>query len=268
MLTAADIKAFKDYVSVNESGLNTADSTVIMNVTHSHLKSVFPEIRFDRHTLIEGVKRKLSTMCGTAPSAMVLRLQNEAGETIATMGDDHKPLGYYSPYSGCTLHVIDQDPGSLGSQGWLEDVSKVEKYVISEEDYSKRSDTARKFKERMMQQQQQQEGSSSSEPAASEDGVVVDSEKNEVSVGQRCCVFPGDKRGSVKFVGAVPDLPSGSWVGVEYDEPLGKNDGSVKGTRYFECPPNHGGFVRPDKVRVGDFPPLDDFSDLDSGDEI
>ncbi len=33
-------------------------------------------------------------------------------------------------------------------------------------------------------------------------------------------------------------------------EPGGKNDGSVKGQRFFECKPNHGAFVRPSQVRV------------------
>jgi tubulin-specific chaperone B len=57
-------------------------------------------------------------------------------------------------------------------------------------------------------------------------------------------------------------------VGVRFDEPFGRNDGSVKGVRLFDAPPGHGAFVRPDKVQAGDFPPLDDFSDLGSDDEI
>ena len=44
-----------------------------------------------------------------------------------------------------------------------------------------------------------------------------------------------------------------------YDEPVGKNDGTVKGKRFFTCPPKYGGFLRPDKLQVGEqFVELDD----------
>lgn len=44
-------------------------------------------------------------------------------------------------------------------------------------------------------------------------------------VGYRCEVEPGEKRGVVKFVGRAETLAPGFWVGVQYDEPLGKHDG-------------------------------------------
>ena len=70
-----------------------------------------------------------------------------------------------------------------------------------------------------------------------------------------------------RFVGQCAELPGGFWVGVQYDEPVGKNDGSVRGTRYFDCSAGYGGFVRPSSVTRGDFPPLDDINFLDN-DEI
>lgn len=70
-----------------------------------------------------------------------------------------------------------------------------------------------------------------------------------------------------RYIGTCEGLPLGYWVGVQYDEPVGKNDGSVKGKRYFECNPGYGGLVRPVLVSCGDYPPLDDFEFSDE-DEI
>lgn len=46
-----------------------------------------------------------------------------------------------------TLHILDHDPHSLSAHGWLEDTSKVEKYVMSEDAYAKRANTYKSFKE-------------------------------------------------------------------------------------------------------------------------
>ncbi|ESO83151.1 hypothetical protein LOTGIDRAFT_133948, partial [Lottia gigantea] len=55
------------------------------------------------------------------------------------------------------------------------------------------------------------------------------------------------KSGVVRFVGQV-DFAAGNWIGVELDQPEGKNDGSVNKQRYFKCRSRHGIFVRPDKL--------------------
>ncbi len=92
-------------------------------------------------------------------------------------------------------------------------------------------------------------------------------EASHIVQGERCEVMTqeGSKRGVIRYVGRCDGLPKGYWVGVEYDEPVGKNDGQVKGTRYFSCQPKRGGFVRPSAVSVGDYPPFDEdfFSDED-----
>ncbi|KCV68879.1 hypothetical protein H696_04297 [Fonticula alba] len=72
-----------------------------------------------------------------------------------------------------------------------------------------------------------------------------------VSVGDR--VLVNDRRGIVRFAGPIDGL-SGIWVGIELDGPVGKNDGTVKGKRYFTCAPNHGLFVRPTAVTPLDEP--------------
>lgn len=43
-----------------------------------------------------------------------------------------------------TIHIVDSDVHSASANGWLEDVSKVEKYRISEEAYNARQDTYRR----------------------------------------------------------------------------------------------------------------------------
>uniref|UniRef100_A0A8C3AJG6 Kinesin family member 13B n=1 Tax=Cyclopterus lumpus TaxID=8103 RepID=A0A8C3AJG6_CYCLU len=89
----------------------------------------------------------------------------------------------------------------------------------------------------------------------SQDDVLPDwlTEGAYVTVGS-------NKAGTVRYVG-MTQFAEGLWVGVELDTPVGKNDGSVGGHRYFHCKPGYGVLVRPDRLsyrdqtsrRTGDF---------------
>ncbi|KAL6426794.1 hypothetical protein ACFW04_009253 [Cataglyphis niger] len=75
------------------------------------------------------------------------------------------------------------------------------------------------------------------------------SQRDELKIGDRVIVssMQGSKTGVLRYQGPT-DFAGGEWYGVELDEPLGKNDGSVSGKRYFECPLKHGLFTVPHKV--------------------
>lgn len=55
--------------------------------------------------------------------------------------------------------------------------------------------------------------------------------------------------GIVRFIGRV-HFAHGTWLGIELKEKAGRNDGSVKGRRYFACKKGYGVMVPPSKVTV------------------
>ncbi|XP_026329809.1 CAP-Gly domain-containing linker protein 1 isoform X6 [Hyposmocoma kahamanoa] len=71
----------------------------------------------------------------------------------------------------------------------------------------------------------------------------------ELRLGDRVIVSSsrGSKAGTLRYVG-ITDFAPGIWAGVELDDPLGKNDGSVDSKRYFECAPRFGLFAPIAKV--------------------
>ncbi|KAH9512739.1 hypothetical protein Btru_038073 [Bulinus truncatus] len=55
-------------------------------------------------------------------------------------------------------------------------------------------------------------------------------------------------KGTVKFIGPIA-TKKGDWVGVALDYPAGDSNGMLFGRRYYQCPTNHGIFVRSDRIR-------------------
>jgi len=283
----------KSYVTANDGKQwehLAGQGIVALHVTHSNLQRRMIEIRFDMHLTVEDVKHKLHRHSGTPAFSQRLILK-DGGVPIANLDDDSKMLGYYSPESGMELHIIDTDPFSMSRGGGLEDESQVQKYRMSEEDYDKRQGTVRdwikqqKLKDPNWQPPKPKMGmgnpwakqdpaaaaaAAAAEAAAAEVDLGPESVKG-VEVGMRCECQPGGRRGEVAFVGEVPKLGLGGgfWVGVRFDEPVGKSDGTVKKERIFECEPRYGGFLRGCKIEVGDFPEMGlDLEDSEDEDEI
>ena len=66
-----------------------------------------------------------------------------------------------------------------------------------------------------------------------------------------CILNKKPQLGILKYVGTT-HFADGEWCGILLDEACGKNDGSVKGVRYFRCKNKHGIFVHSQKVKAAD----------------
>ncbi|KAI0741802.1 CAP Gly-rich domain-containing protein [Daedaleopsis nitida] len=207
------------------------------------------ERRYDLSLTVGMLKNKLELITGVPvqnQSISVFASEDAAQLPIITLADDGRQLGFYGLRDWQVLKVTDLHP-ETSFTGQLTDTSQVDKFELSETEYAQRQDTVLAYKQR------NKIGRFGDK--AKED--VQETQSVDISVGARCEVESTEedfrKRGTARFVGPT-DFAKGVWVGIEYDEPIGKNDGSVKGTRYFECRPNFGVFVKPERVKVGDFP--------------
>lgn len=153
------------------------------------------------------------------------------------------------------IHVVDENPDLTLAA--LEDDSGG--FQLSEEEYAKRNNTV------LLWKKQNQLGRF--DPKFDEQQRYIQQENerlaDKITVGSRCRVIniASERRGMVRYVGKIQELDEGEsiWVGIEFDEPVGKNDGLIGSIRVFQAKPNHGSFVRPKQVEVGDFPELDPF---------
>jgi tubulin-specific chaperone B len=160
--------------------------------------------------------------------------------------------------------VVDTRPA--GARPNYTDTSGVEKWVMPEEDYAKKTDSVLAWKK--AQKLGRFDPDAPSHERAKITALEQEIQQRGIAVGKRCRIGGDDaRRGVIKYVGEVEEIPGslGAWVGVRLDEPAGKNDGSIGGTRYWseDSKLKHGVFVRPERVEIGDFAVMDDLEDME-----
>ncbi|KAL4928242.1 TBCB family protein [Aspergillus undulatus] len=221
---------------------------------------------------VSQVKSKLETMTGIPPACQRLRLKTPGRPDTWVEGDDSQ-IGNWGLMRGSEIEVHDTRPQAARVN--FSDLSSVEKYMLPTETYESLPNSVLAWKKNQKLGRFDPNAHSPLEAMVETAGRDAEEvKKRDISVSKRAIILPSSpphvRRGTVRFVGPVPSIPVTGvdlenldastplplWVGIELDEPTGKNDGSLNGKRYFECPSKTGVFVKPEKVEVGDFPAL------------
>ncbi|OZC07946.1 CAP-Gly domain protein [Onchocerca flexuosa] len=244
----------------------------------SNLRQYPYEKRYPASMTLHELKEKLQLVVGSSAECMRTELHDKDGKFISSLTDDQATLEklgvtdgmptytlleflsirqenfsfclhtllvkkiffrFLIIFSGMKIHVSDT---SVENPVSYENVATVGKYTISEEKYDEREDSVRAWKRR--------EGLKIQYDALA--GTENEAKQfKERKVGDRCTVHASnqqEKRGVISYIGRTK-FKDGYWIGVAYDEPFGKHDGSVDGERYFTCENKHGVFVRPREVK-------------------
>ncbi|KAL2314771.1 Cell polarity protein alp11 [Schizosaccharomyces pombe] len=214
------------------------------------------ERRINPQWTVSQLKTKLVPIVGTPEQYQKLTYEPASSTVpghVFTSEEENLDLGEFKLQPLGTIVVEDTRPPHLRLD--FDDLSQVDKYVMPREQYENRTDSVYAWKKRNQLGRFNPDFEASK--ASRQESLkreLVDLQKN---LNSRCCAA-GERYGTIRYIGLVPEINNDNlWVGVEFDEPVGKNDGSVSGKRYFNAKNKHGSFLRSSEVEVGDFPPED-----------
>ncbi|POW08745.1 hypothetical protein PSTT_07245 [Puccinia striiformis] len=260
----------------------------------------YSERRWTPHLTIAELRAKLQPITGISAGSQRLALSINPGGTTdrsILLDNDELTLLDYGVQEGATIDVVDTDPHSAALAGQYNDVSQVEKFELPIQEYEKRSDSLLAFKIRNKLGRFNDDQNKNLKKN-------VTQKKNYKQISTRISVSnhpytissnESPLRGTLKFIGPVKfnqKHPYGSelnlmsqlsnippnlscifftnlfsfftlgWIKIERQK-----NGSVDGHPYFECPPNRGIFIQPDRVTLGDYPPLDFLTGINDDDD-
>jgi tubulin-folding cofactor B len=145
-----DVKAIKAYIQAQDGAAFTAvdPDIVVLDLTHSNLQQRHVEIRFYKQDALETLRLRIYRQTGTPPADQHLRVY-EGSVLVADIPadtDDSLPLGRFGlVHHGMRVHCTDMNPHSGSAGGAYEDVTLVEKFRLTEEQYAKKAGTLRSW---------------------------------------------------------------------------------------------------------------------------
>lgn len=151
---------------------------------------------------------KLEMLVGAAAAQMRLELYDREEKKVCDLDDDEAMLGRYPVEDYFRIHVVDLNPSA--TVGQFEDVSKVEKFELTDEEYSKRTDTVMAFKKRNKLGRFDPERAAAMAKKEEEQEHEGEEDAKAINKGDRCEVtIPGTggpRRGMVMY--------KGGWAGL------------------------------------------------------
>ncbi|KAG5518874.1 hypothetical protein PMAC_002405 [Pneumocystis sp. 'macacae'] len=222
------------------------------------IEIVSPERTVERYVepswTIAHLKERLELITGIPVEAQRLTLSGDTEVTDTTTTLDTLGLVHHAK-----LYVSDnRNEAMVNKPSELNNPSEdIEHFQLSDEAYAARPNTFSKWREAHF-------GEMDNKSAFFKTNRALQKiHQKGIYVGQKCMVHGTDqiRNGWVRFIGQVKGLPEGIWVGIEYDAPVGKNDGSFQGVRYFSANENYGSFLHPDRIEICPSSPINTSSD-------
>lgn len=226
----------------------------------SSLCSVIKDFPQDIH--LSQLCEKIYPLTGISTNSMRLTFEGEGNKVLDIISDplsisDTLPLVKYDTVD--RILVEDTDVNSVANQlRQCNDDHDVATFKLLEKDYAQKSDTVLNWKI------QNKLGRFDPQYKArlDKDRKLQLEKMGKLEFNQRCSIKTKDqleRRGYLRFMGKIPEINQHDiWCGVEFDEPVGKNNGSFNGQIYFgPVNENYGAFVKPNNVETGpQFTPL------------
>lgn len=211
---------------------------IFLRISSEHASA---ERNFPIEWTVGKFKERIESITGVPPAAQSLTVTDPSGgnrRSLTSFASTDKVMSM-DIITKSHVYVTDLRPKSEQ----FDFDGEVDKYEMPISEYEKRTDSVLAWKKKNQLGRFQ-----NAEAESSDSEVEVDC---DLEVGQTCWVklASGDMaHGTVAYIGAVEGIPAGTWVGVKLQKPLGKNDGSVLGKRYFDAEPQFGLFTRPSLV--------------------